>query len=77
MERAEVKSSQIASVGYDPDKRILEIEFKTGKVYQYFEVPADVYAELILAPSTGRQFNQSIKGSYRYEAVEPEEGGGK
>jgi hypothetical protein len=75
MERAQVESSQIASVGYDPDAKILEIEFKTGKVYQYFEVPADEYAGLILAESIGRQFNKSIKGSYRYQLVEPEEEG--
>lgn len=75
MERARVESSQIASVGFDPDAKILEIEFKTGKVYQYFEVPADEYAGLILADSTGRQFNTSIKGSYRYELVAPKEEG--
>ena len=43
MERQYVSSSNIASIGYDPDNLVLEIEFLSGAVYQYYDVPQSVY----------------------------------
>ena len=34
-----VASSNIASIGYDPDSETLEIEFTNGSIYQYFNIP--------------------------------------
>jgi hypothetical protein len=39
MERAPVDSSVIVSVGDDESRRILELEYVDGDVYQYFDVP--------------------------------------
>ena len=46
-----VESSNFASIGYDLEKEILEIEFNHGGVYQYFDVPQSVYEELMNADS--------------------------
>jgi len=43
----------------------LELEFNTGSVYQYFDVPRAVYQELIAADSIGAYVNQVIKPRYR------------
>ena len=43
MERQYVSSSNIASIGYDPDNLVLEIEFLSGAVYQYYDVPQSIY----------------------------------
>lgn len=63
-------SSNIEKFRYDPDSTILEIEFKRGAVYQYFDVPIQVYesfeSQVISGGSAGQFFNQSIKGFYRY-----------
>jgi hypothetical protein len=64
MERTKVTSSQLSAVGYDPDKRVLEIEFIKGAVYQYRGVPEKRYTELMDAPSKGSYFNQNIKSNY-------------
>lgn len=64
MNRTPVSSSNIASVGYDEDKRLLEIEFNTGAVYQYDDVPKNVFDGLMNAPSVGSYFNAEIKPSY-------------
>lgn len=56
MNREYVASSNIASVGYDPDSETLEIEFNSGAVWQYFNVSENVYREL-LAGSVGKFFN--------------------
>ena len=44
--RDPVKSSTIASIGYDRNSRILEIEFQSGVITQFLDVPENVYAAL-------------------------------
>lgn len=65
MQRQPVGSSSLASVGYEDE--VLEVRFRNGGLYRYFEVPEDVYCELMEAGSIGRFFNQRIRG--RYEGV--------
>lgn len=69
MERVQVSSSNIASVGYDDKTSTLEIEFNSGHVYQYFDIPITMYEGLLSAGSVGRYFNETIKGIYRYARV--------
>jgi len=49
------------SVGYDFETRVLEIEFIDGAIYQYFDVPEEIYQGLLNAESKGRYFNLVIK----------------
>lgn len=69
MQREPVSSSNIESIGYDEADQILEVEFKNGAVYQYFDVPAHIHAELMQAPSVGSYLAANIKGAYRYSRV--------
>lgn len=69
MERISVSSSNIASIGYDPDSLTLEIEFNNGSVYQYFDVGQRVYEDLINSDSVGGFLASNIKGSYRFSKV--------
>jgi len=64
-----VDSSAIASVGYDRDTCVLEIEFVEGDVYQYFAVPRRVHRELLAADSMGRYFQSQIRDRYGYQRV--------
>jgi len=64
MTRVRLLSSMMASVGYDAVARVLEIEFATGAVYRYFEVPLDVFQDLLDAPSQGRLFHNRIRGVF-------------
>ncbi|UGY07464.1 KTSC domain-containing protein [Bradyrhizobium quebecense] len=69
MRRDPVTSSNIAEVGYDPNSRILEVQFKTGAVYQYFDISQQVYDELMRASSIGGYVNSNVKGHYRYARI--------
>ena len=69
MQRTPVSSTAIQSVGYDPAGLLLEIEFTTGKVYQYRGVPPATYARLMGASSQGTYFNARIKGHYPEQKV--------
>ncbi|MCM5678436.1 KTSC domain-containing protein [Schlegelella sp. S2-27] len=70
MHRDAVESSSLRSVGYDLRRQVLEVEFATGRRYQYLDVPPEAHDELMAAPSLGRYFNAFIRD--RYEAVEME-----
>jgi len=70
VERIPVSSTDIASVGYETDTQTLEVEFRSGTVYQYFNVPKFHYEGLLNASSKGRYFNEHIKnGGYAYAKV--------
>lgn len=70
MERQCVSSSNIASIGYDSDSRVLEVEFLRGAVYQYYDVPQSIYDGLMAADSHGKYFVAYIKkGGYHYAQV--------
>jgi uncharacterized protein len=69
MIKTPVSSSNVASVGYDQNTMTLEVEFKSGSVYQYFDVPEGVYREMMSADSIGTYLNQNIKNSFRYAQI--------
>ena len=60
------ESSNINRFGYDASNQILTVEFKSGGMYQYFDVPQGVFDQMKSSPSTGQYLAQSIKGHYRY-----------
>lgn len=66
MYRVPVVSSVLAEVGYDVVSGTLEVEFTSGDVYRYFEIPERVYRRLMLAESHGSFFNAFIKDKYRF-----------
>jgi hypothetical protein len=66
MKRHHVQSTALQSVGYDPDNKILELEFReNGAVWQYFKFPNSVYKRFINSESLGNYFVTKIKGKYR------------
>jgi hypothetical protein len=69
IERIRVKSSNIHSIGYDREAKVLQVEFLNGSVYQYCNVPEFVYQELMQASSKGKFFNSKIAFSYKYDCV--------
>ena len=64
MDRQPVNSSDICSVGYDAESRILEIEFHSGGIYHYAKVPEKLYRGLMQASSKGSYFHRNIRERY-------------
>jgi KTSC domain len=80
MKRIEVKSSQVKSVGYDAEKKILEVEFlnrkeptKPGPVYQYSGFSEADWALFRQQESIGGYLNRHIKPNFACSKIEPEE----
>ena len=70
MERKVVESSNLSEIGYDPETLTLEIQFKKGSVYQYYDVPVEVYDEFMESKSLGKSFSELIRGGdFHYKCV--------
>ena len=67
--RIAVESTTLATIAYDEARELLQLEFCSGAVYLYFDVPPAVYQALLGGSSKGRYFNQTIRGRYRYRPV--------
>jgi hypothetical protein len=67
VKREPVDSSVLASVGHDHG--VLEVEFTSGALYRYANVPVAVYEALMAAESHGTFFNEHVRDAYRYERV--------
>jgi hypothetical protein len=66
MNMISVRSSSIYAVGYDPDTRQLGIRFNNNpKTYTFYNVPFQIYNELMAASSKGRYYHTNIEGRYR------------
>jgi hypothetical protein len=68
---ATLDSSVIAAVRFDEASNVLEVEFRSGRVYRYFMVRKDVYTALVAAESPGTYFNTVIKDRYMSLRSEP------
>jgi hypothetical protein len=61
-----VESTTLAMVAYDDARELLQLEFRSRAIYQYFGVPAAVHTALLRAPSKGSYFNRIIRGHFPY-----------
>jgi hypothetical protein len=63
--RTAVQSRSLAGIAYNPNQAILQVEFRDGTVYQYFQVPRQTYQGLLQADSKGTYFNRLIRNVFR------------
>ena len=64
-----VESTTLATIAYDEALELLQLEFRSQAIYQYFSVPVAVYSAFLDAPSKGRYFNRVIRGRFPYTLV--------
>jgi hypothetical protein len=69
MERKDIESTMISSIGYDIPSSTLEIEFKRGVVWQYYDFPESTWYEFENTESQGKFFLAQIKGQFREAQV--------
>jgi len=66
----EFNSSAVTHVRYHPEEQTLDIWYRGGDRYSYFDVPAELYRGLLDAESVGQYVNFEIKPDRRFE-LEP------
>lgn len=69
MDRINVNSSDISSIWYEEQDLILEIEFNSWWIYQYFNVPLSEFNGIMLASSHWKYFHANIKNNYNFSKI--------
>ena len=69
MRVATVESTTLATIAYDEARWLLQLEFCSRAVYQYFGVSRAVHQALLDATSKGSYFNRSIRGRFPYRPI--------
>ena len=64
-----VSSSNIESVGYDPDNKTVCVKFLNGSIHAYKGVPKHEFEALRDAPSVGSYLHRNFKNVYPYERI--------
>jgi len=59
-------SVAIEGYGYDAARRTLEVQFKSGQTYTYFNVPERVFDAMQDAPSKGHFVTDHLKGKFEF-----------
>jgi len=64
-------------INYENGHHLLEIEFNTGKLYHYIDVPSSVWKEyksaVLSKKSSGEFFNARIKPYYNFKEIKEDE----
>lgn len=65
-------SQTLMAAVYDRVQEELQLEFRDGSRYMYYEVPPGLFGSLLDAPSKGRFFNQHIRDRLPFTKMLPE-----
>jgi hypothetical protein len=65
-----VSSSNVLSVGYDSDNKVVYVRFFNQSLYIYRGVSELEFNNLLNAPSVGSYLHRNFKNVYPYERVE-------
>jgi hypothetical protein len=64
-----IDSTSVEALQYDNESKKLTVEFKGGAIYDYYDVPEDVFEGFHEADSIGKYLNSQVKGSYNFEKI--------
>jgi len=65
--RVPLESTSLAWAQYDPALHRLEVEFRNGQRYLYFQVPPRRYRALLDSDSKGTFFNRHIRNCFAFK----------
>lgn len=69
MARHDLNAYDISTIAYDEKTETLTLLFPSGEVYEYYNVPENIYRDLMIAKRLSRFISRRIKKKFRYLAV--------
>jgi hypothetical protein len=69
--RQPVHSHALAAIGYSKRLHALEVEFVSGAVYRYSNVPPQIYRDLLSAASKAHFYDTNVRGHFPSVHVKP------
>lgn len=65
----EIESSNLSKTDYDTISKKLVVEFKNGALYEYENVPHELYTQFRMSESQGSFFSKSISKKFKYKKL--------
>ena len=65
----EIKSSNLKFAVYNTNTKTLTTTFNNGSIYEYYDLPWDIFTKLRMTESQGKYFNEHISRKYKYKKV--------
>lgn len=62
-------STVIQSIGYNGEKQLLIVQFVSGAVYHYKDVPPGIYKTFKSSKSKGVYFNDHVKDKFYFDRI--------
>jgi hypothetical protein len=69
MTQTKVAADILRSIGYDPDTKLLKLEFTSGDIYDYQKVKPYLYMGLMNSNAKDAYFNKYIRDNYEVEKI--------
>ena len=69
MNRTTVASPGIAQVGYEEGSETLEIEFVSGKIFQFYNVPLNLFNQLMKSSQKELYYESNILVRFPYTRI--------
>ncbi len=69
MQPVHLNSTSLQAVTYQDQSGLLELKFRSGAVYHYFDVSECIYKALLRAESKGGYFNHHIRNRFAYAKI--------
>jgi hypothetical protein len=66
-----LKSTALRAVRYSDQQQLLDLEFRSGAIYRYFQFPLNQYCDLLSADSHGQYFHHHILNRFPVEQIRP------
>jgi hypothetical protein len=64
-----INSSNLKSATYQTEAKTLAVTFKNGSIYEYYDVPWEIFTKLRMSDSQGKFLNAYINKVYKYKKV--------
>ena len=62
-------ASIISAIGYSEQSKTLEVVFSNEAAYRFFNVPEELYKQLMQADAKGKYFREHIRYVYSFSRV--------
>ena len=66
-----LESTVLRAARYSQPQQLLDLEFRSGAIYRYSQVPPHHYNALLAADSHGQYFNHHILDRFPVELIRP------
>ena len=65
----DISSSNLNRASYSTSTKVLTTTFNNGSIYEYYEVPWELFTKFRMSDSQGKFFSTNISRNYKYKKL--------